>query len=336
MVDFSPPAAQRVLVLSPHPDDESLGCSGTILLYTGKGTEVYLGVISMGEKLESAQENIGDIRKSEAIATAALLGIKETIFLEFPDEEINMHQEEIKGRLSEIIKDIKPEIIFVPSPLDPHPDHKAVSEITLQIMADFPGTRLAFYEVYHPIRFNILVDISSVINKKKEAIFTYEKSLLDMPELFWYAIKGLNAFRSLVYRREGMYEAFYMINTPMSRNSIMRWATFDYPDYTFKDAAEVFLSQVKVADALIFELQNVHAALDFNDKELSALKGALDEKEKRLLELEKEKKFSDLMKGSFAWKLATRFYEFRDKVLPSGTARRNLYNKAIERLKRMA
>ncbi len=353
MNEFLPPEAKKILILSPHPDDESLGCSGTILLYTGKGIDVYLIVISNGEKAEVEIENIGEIRKCEATASAALLGIKKTIFLDFPDKEITAHKEHIKKKLSEIIKDINPDIIFAPFPVDPHPDHRATSEIALMLMPELPGFKLAFYEIYHPIRFNVLVDISSVIQKKREAILTYEKSLLGIPEIFWYAIESLNAYRSLVYRRKSFYEAFWLIDTPVSKDEVVKWATFDYYD----TPAEIFLSQLKVADKLIFELQNAYGLIETKDAEISNLRKTLQETERKLLaeisnlrktlqeterklleEVEKIRELEtslDLLMNSLSWKFIKNFYSFRDKILPDGTGRRNLYNKMIGKLKKV-
>jgi len=179
------------------------------------------------------------------------------------------------------------------------------------------------------------VDISSVIDKKKEAIFTYKKSLLDIPELFWQAIEGLNTFRSLLFKRKGMYEAFWVIDTPLSMGEIVKWATFDYLDSTSEETAETFLSQVKVADSLLFELRNALRTSDAKEAEIRTLKSTLEEIERRLMGQKTEKMEFDLIKQSLAWRLIGRFYSFRDKVLPNGTTRRNLYNKATEKFKKV-
>jgi hypothetical protein len=203
-------------------------------------------------------------------------------------------------------------------------------------MPELPGFKLAFYEIYHPIRFNVLVDISSVIQKKREAILTYEKSLLGIPEIFWYAIESLNAYRSLVYRRKSFYEAFWLIDTPVSKDEVVKWATFDYND----TPAEIFLSQLKVADKLIFELQNAYGLIETKDAEISNLRKTLQETERKLLEeVEKIRELEtslDLLMNSLSWKFIRRFYKVRDKLLPTGTRRRNLYNKMAGKFKKLA
>lgn len=335
MTDFFPPPANKVLLLSPHPDDECLGCAGTISLYTEKGVDVCLAVISLGEKLEVGPENIGEIRRSEATEAAALIGIKKTVFLNFPDEKLNECKEQIKEKLTGIIKDFNPDIVFAPFPLDPHPDHRAASEVTMALMKELGNFKLAFYEIYHPIRFNILVDIAPVIHKKKEAVLTYRKSLLDIPEIFWHSVKGLNIYRSLLVKRESFYEAFWLIDAPVSQGEIIKWSTYDYKDTT----AEIFLSKLRVADELIYELQNSHIAFGKKDAEISNLNERLKETEgkMRITEIENQRLKTDLklLKESLFWRFIDRFYRLRNKLLPDGTKGRNIYSRIVCRLKKI-
>jgi LmbE family N-acetylglucosaminyl deacetylase len=336
MTDFFLPPANKVLLLSPHPDDECLGCGGTVFLYTEKGVDVCLAVISRGEKLEVGPENIGEIRRSEATEAAALIGIKKTVFLDFPDEKLNECKGQIKEKLTGIIKDINPDIVFAPFPLDPHPDHRSTSEVALALMRELGGFKLAFYEIYHPIRFNILVDIASVIHKKKEAVLTYRKSLLDIPEIFWHSVKGLNIYRSFLVKRESFYEAFWLIDTPVSQDEIVKWSTYDYKD----TPAEIFLSKLRVADELIYELQNVHVSLERKDAEISNLNETLKETEEKMLiiELENQRFKTDLelLKESLFWRFIDRFYRLRNKLLPDGTKGRNIYSRIVGRLKKIS
>jgi LmbE family N-acetylglucosaminyl deacetylase len=336
MTDFAPPPARKVLLVSPHPDDECLGCAGTMFLYTEKGVDVCLVIISTGEKLEVGPENIGEIRRAEATEAAALIGIKTTLFLNLPDEKLNECKEQIKEKLTGIIKDFKPDIVFVPFPLDPHRDHKAASEVTMALMSELGGFRVAFYEIYHPIRFNVLVDIASVIHKKKEAIHTYRQSLLEIPDLFWHSVKGLNIYRSFLVKRESFYEAFWLIDTPVSQDEIVKWTTFDNKN----TAAEIFLSKLRVADELIYELRNSYVSLDSKNAEIDNLGRTLQEIKDKLLivEIEKQKLTKDLMllRASLFWKFIDKFYRVRDKFMPAGTRRRDFYRKIVNRLKNIS
>jgi len=336
MNNFLPPEAKKVLVLSPHPDDESIGCAGTTMLYSENGTEVYLVVISDGEKLETAKDinNIVEIRRSETIRAANILGIKETIFLGFPDERLDEHKVNIREEIIKIIKDINPEILYAPFPLDPHPDHRVVSEIVLSINRDFKGFKIAFYEIYNAIRFNVLVDISSVLDKKREAILSYKNSLLGIPELFWYSIKGLSAYRSLAIKKEGFYEAFWLIDGPFTDDDVIDWATFSKAE----SAAKIFISKLRQTDELINEMQKAYSLLTNMEGEILNLKKLIYDKDEEITNLKKEnhKLKADLsyILDSLFWKFITKFYNIRDKLLPEETNRRDFYNKIVKRFKK--
>lgn len=352
MTDFSPPEAKKILVLSPHPDDESIGCAGTLMLYREKGVEIHLLIASNGEKLETKIENIGELRRKEAINVAKFLGIKNTIFLGLPDESIQEYKKDLKERVKKIIKEIEPDLIFAPFPFDPHPDHKAVSDVALELMRDIRGFKLAFYEIYNPIRFNILVDISEVIDRKKEALFLYQNSLLGIPDLFWYSIKGLNAYRSLVYRRKGYYEAYWLLDSPLSEDDVVNWVSFGNAE----SAAKIFISKIKETDRLIHELQETYTFLAMKEKEISNLHVIKVEKEILQKEFEKNQKSLneiyrelhhvkeeneilksnlELIKKSLFWRFMIIFYKIRDKLLPENTKRRNIYNWIVNNLRKL-
>lgn len=352
MTDFLPPEAKKILVLSPHPDDESIGCGGTLMLYRKKGVEVHLLITTNGEKLETEIDNIGELRKNEAINVAKFLGIKNTIFLELPDKSVQENKKDLKERVKKIIKEIEPDLIFAPFPFDPHPDHKAVSDVALELMRDIRGFKLAFYEIYNPIRFNILVDISEVIDRKKEALFSYQNSLLGMPDLFWYSIKGLNAYRSLMCKRKGYYEAFWLVDSPLSDDDVINWVSFGNAE----SAAKIFISKIKETDRLIHEVQEAYALLAMKEKEISNLYAIKAEKEILQMEFEKNQKSLneiyrelhhvkeenellnrnlELIKKSLFWRFMIIFYKIRDKLLPENTKRRNIYNRIINNLKKL-
>jgi hypothetical protein len=195
--------------------------------------------------------------------------------------------------------------------------------------------RLAFYEIYHPFRFTTPVDISAVMDRKKEVILAYKNSLLGIPELFCHAIEGLNRYRSLVFKRTGMYEAFWVTDRPLSRREIIAWATFDYE---CESPAELLLSQLRVADTLIFELQQAQQTLDRKEGEITHLSDALSEAEGKVRVWEEEnrdlKRSLELISGSLLWRSARSVYRLRDRLLPEKTVRRALYDRVIERLKR--
>src|SRR4030065_2216815 len=116
--EYSVPLAKKVLVLAPHPDDETLGCGGTIALYVLNGAEVQSAIISDGGKISNEftdeEINIVTMRKKESLAAAKILGIQQTHFLGYPDGELRKYKDEIQQKLEDIIEEFNPDIIFSP------------------------------------------------------------------------------------------------------------------------------------------------------------------------------------------------------------------------------
>lgn len=330
-MDYSPPDADRVLVLAPHPDDEALGCGGTIALYSSQGVETRLLVISDGEKLSNEyHENIDivDIRRKETTEVSEILGLKKVDFLSFPDGGINSYKNELKLEIGKIVEEFRPDIIFAPSPLDFHQDHIATSEVALYLKNKFSWTKLAFYEVYNTIRFNTLVDITKVMHIKEKAILTYKYSLFLCPELFYDSIKGLNFFRSFYTRKEGFYEAFWILSENIDRESMIRWLSFDQWKL---DSSELLFANLKGIDEILYRLQSMYSSLDEKNKEIEKLLNQLEDKEEKIKELET---YIGNINNSLFWIVAKKYYEIRNRLLPENTKRRSLYDTVIKALKK--
>ena len=73
----------KILVIAPHPDDEVLGCGGTIKKHTKKGEEVYLCIVTKAYTPDWSEDFIEN-RNKEITCANKVLGIKETFFLDLP------------------------------------------------------------------------------------------------------------------------------------------------------------------------------------------------------------------------------------------------------------
>jgi LmbE family N-acetylglucosaminyl deacetylase len=210
--NFGFPEVKKVMVFAPHPDDEALGCAGTLLQILNKDVSSLIIFLTSGERLYGApSREIAEMRKKESAKSAGMLGFREMLFLDFPDGEIDSHKESIYGKLSEIIEQRKPDMIFSPSPIDFHADHIATSRIAVRLLNDSQTFKLAFYEVYSTLRFNYLVDITDVADLKRKVILNYRDSLYGKPEIYVKAALGLNAQRSIFVQKDGYFEAFYIV-----------------------------------------------------------------------------------------------------------------------------
>ncbi len=116
---------KRVLVVSPHPDDETLGVGGTIAKYSAQGAEVFVLMVS-GHLPPLYRREDYDKTVTEAHVAFELLGVAKSEFLEIPATMIGdqpLHK--LNGRISKIFNDFNPHIVFCPYP-DRHVDHRLV------------------------------------------------------------------------------------------------------------------------------------------------------------------------------------------------------------------
>ena len=354
MTDYNLLEAKKVLVLAPHPDDETLGCGGTIARLTSAGAEVHLVVVSDGGKISlppgDKHTDIIEVRKKESEEAAKVLGIQQTHFLGYPDGELRGFSDKIGRDILHIIERFKPEILLSPSPLDHHDDHIAVSKVAEGLARRHGKIRLGFYQVYGTLRFNSFVDITDFIDVKESAILRYHSSLFCDPALFVEAEKGINRFWSFYMQKRGYYEVFFIVPdlAGPTGSEIIDWLTY----YEKKeDPAEIFLSQLKAVDELLFEsersqeriaemeleTEKLKAEAGRREKIVSGMKAEIDTKTDLLnvtaLHLDEARRKIDMFEKSIFWKLAMKFYRVRDVLMPAGTIRRRFYDDLLYRFK---
>lgn len=125
---------QNILIISPHGDDEILGCGGTIHKLCSTGNEVYVLVITNahhGNPKLYSKIFLKKIR-NETISANKFLGVKEVFFFDFPVNNLNkIDYSLIIDSIKKIIIKIKPNQIFIPHGNDIHNDHKIVNHCSL-------------------------------------------------------------------------------------------------------------------------------------------------------------------------------------------------------------
>ncbi|MFI5048013.1 MAG: PIG-L deacetylase family protein [Acidimicrobiia bacterium] len=113
-------ATRSAAVLTPHPDDETIGCGATIARKTAAGTRVLVVVAADGRN---------SMRRRECIAACDRLGVPEADvrFLGLPDGGLESCRDELVTALSAELRDVDPAEFYLPSAIDHHPDHRALS-----------------------------------------------------------------------------------------------------------------------------------------------------------------------------------------------------------------
>ncbi|MCX6235998.1 MAG: PIG-L family deacetylase [Bacteroidia bacterium] len=121
----------KVLIIAPHPDDEVLGCGAIIKRFTEQGNTVYILIVTRGSAKMYSDDGIAKVRK-QALQAHALLGVKETIFFDYPAPELDViSKAAISSSISELITRLKIEILFIPHRGDIHHDHHIVFNAAL-------------------------------------------------------------------------------------------------------------------------------------------------------------------------------------------------------------
>lgn len=121
----------NVLIIAPHPDDEVLGCGGTIRRLSSNGRDVYVLVVTRGTPKMYAEERIVNVR-NEAKQAHAILGVRETVFLDFHAPELDItSQADIAKSIYEVIGRLGIEELYIPHRGDIHSDHRQVFNAAL-------------------------------------------------------------------------------------------------------------------------------------------------------------------------------------------------------------
>lgn len=167
-----------VLVIAPHPDDEAIGCGGTIARLVAAGDAVEVAFLTSGERAlpHLDADEARAVREREAGDAAATLGGARLTFLRLHDWTLERDHERGVEAVAAAIERVAPDAVYAPHPGEWHPDHRAAAKITLAA-AERCGLRssaLLAYEIWTPLSaFSVVEDIGEVMERKLDAIRCY-------------------------------------------------------------------------------------------------------------------------------------------------------------------
>lgn len=172
-----------ILVFGPHPDDQELGMGGAIAKLARQGHTVHLVDMTNGEPTPFGSV---ETRARESAEAAKVLGVGRTL-VGLKNREV-VHSVEARHKVAAVIRAHRPEWMFVPFPVDAHPDHVAVTRICEDARfdakltkTDIPGDpwypkRIIYYYCTH-LRMNFqptfCIDVSDTIEVKMQAVAAY-------------------------------------------------------------------------------------------------------------------------------------------------------------------
>ncbi len=135
--------AGRLLVLAPHPDDETLGCGATVIRTLLRDGDVLVATATDGRSslAEVDPEVMAATRRSELAAATEVLGLspEQVRILGFPDGELSRHEDSLAASLAALVRSWQPARVLVSAACDPHPDHAALGRAARRAMAGQQG-----------------------------------------------------------------------------------------------------------------------------------------------------------------------------------------------------
>ncbi len=168
-----------LLCFAPHPDDAELSCGGWLALCAQRRQKAGICDLTRGER---ASNGTPEGRKNEATRAAGILGLASRIQLELPDAGITVDDTSVNAVI-EVIRTERPRIVLAPWVEARHPDHRRAGELVRRAVylaglsrygAQGSGVphrpRLLHYAQRHEMRPDLVVDISTVVKTKRDAI----------------------------------------------------------------------------------------------------------------------------------------------------------------------
>ena len=197
---------EKVLVVAVHPDDETLGCGGTLFKHKNSGDSIHWLICTQtnpkGDFFKEREKEIIDVRNKYDFDTVRKLKL-ETMRV----DEYSMS--ELIGKISKVINEIKPTIIYLPFKGDVHSDHRVIFEATYSCTKSFRYPfikKIYMMETLSETEFapstkedsfipNVFVDISKFMDKKIEVMKKFESEIAEHP--FPRSVRNLEALATL-------------------------------------------------------------------------------------------------------------------------------------------
>ncbi len=187
---------KNVIVISAHPDDETLGVGGTILKHVANGDNVYwLIVTNVFENQGFSKERV-ESRQLEISKVEKMFGFKETFNLNYPTMALSSSSLiKMVPEISSIFSEVQPEIIYTLNRSDAHSDHRVIFDAVMACTKSFRYPfikQILMYECISETEFapalaekaflpNYFVDITDYIDKKNEIMKVFESEIAEHP-----------------------------------------------------------------------------------------------------------------------------------------------------------
>lgn len=175
----------KVLVAATHPDDEVLGCGGTIAKYANEGQDITTVIFSYGEKSNILEDDGVTIQKriKESKAAGNILGSKTVNFFGLPDNLMikELQDEQVINKFDRLLHQFRPDMIITHSLDDPHPAHAVVARfVKSRVKSARINPDIYTFNIWSPLRLThrnepkLVVNTSETFEVKKKALKSFK------------------------------------------------------------------------------------------------------------------------------------------------------------------
>lgn len=187
----------KLLVVSVHPDDETLGCGGTLLKHAQQGDEIFWLILTKLDQVVGFSQDSIERREREIKMVARQYGFKEVVQFDFITTQLHLVDFALLvGEISRIIKDLQPELVYMNNRSDIHTDHQIAAKAILSSTKSFRAPfvrKILMYECLSETEFappfpenlfspNVFSDITDFIDKKLEIMRIYQSEVQNPPQ----------------------------------------------------------------------------------------------------------------------------------------------------------
>lgn len=186
---------KSILIVAPHPDDETLGCGGTILKFLNQGCKVYWLICTEFYRLGKTPVNIA-MRRKEIEKVEALYGFTRRFELGYDAAGITYNDmRSLVEKISTIVRDIEPDTVFLPNRNDVHTDHQIIFKAAFSCTKNFNFPfikQVLMYETISETEFapalpenafapNVYIDVTPYFEQKLEVMQIYRSEVMQEP-----------------------------------------------------------------------------------------------------------------------------------------------------------
>ena len=221
----------QVLIVAAHPDDELLGCGGTIARLSQEGHNVFVAILGEGitsrfANRDQAEPKLIKVLQDCSRKVGKILGVKDLVFYKLPDNRFDtLPLLDVVKVIEDLVNRIQPQVIYTHHRGDLNIDHVITHRAVLTATRPIAGcpikkiyefevpssTEWSFGQFQSAFQPNVFVDIAETLETKIEAMAVYESETLPFPHP-----RSLEAIRNIAHRRGAMVgleasEAFMLV-----------------------------------------------------------------------------------------------------------------------------